>query len=373
LRVVVNTRLLRKNQMDGIGWFAYNTLKNITQLHKDIEFHFLFDSGIDKDFLFSENVVPHNLFPPAKHAVLNIVWSEVSVKKILKRVNPDLYFSPDGILCLGWSGKQHTVIHDINFHHHPKDLKFSNRKYHERFFRKFANKATRIATVSEYSKKDISRSFEIDEGKIDVVYCGINSFYHPVDQNTIESTREKYSSGHPYFVFVGTISPRKNVLTLLKAFELFKKETELPSKLLIVGREMFRTKELAEYKKRMVFGNDVIFTGRLNDSELNEVLASAISLTFIPYFEGFGIPLIEAMECNVPIIASNVTSIPEVVGNAALMVDPLDIEQVKESMKKVSFDPILRRELVEAGKIRKELFSWERTSSLLWTSIEKAF
>src|ERR687889_157102 len=109
MKIVVNTRLLRKNEMDGIGWFTYNTLEYIVKQNPGIEFHFLFDSGIDKDFLFSSNVTGHNLFPPAKHALLNLIWFEWSVKRLLDKLNPDLFLSPDGLLCLGWNGKQYGV------------------------------------------------------------------------------------------------------------------------------------------------------------------------------------------------------------------------------------------------------------------------
>src|ERR1044071_1414052 len=113
MKIAVNTRLLRKNQMDGIGWFTFNTLQYIVKQNPHIEFHFLFDSGIENEFIFAGNIVPHNLFPPAKHALLNIVWFEWSVKRLLDKIQPDLFLSPDGILCLRWPGRQYGVIHDI--------------------------------------------------------------------------------------------------------------------------------------------------------------------------------------------------------------------------------------------------------------------
>jgi glycosyltransferase involved in cell wall biosynthesis len=357
--------------MDGIGWFTYNTLKEITVSNPAIEFHFLFDSGIDASFLFSKNVIPHNLFPPARHAVLNIIWFEWSVKKILKKIDPDLFFSPDGILCLGWNGKQHGVIHDINFYHHPEDLKFSNRKYYNYLFPRYANKATRLATVSEYSKFDIAKSFEINQDKIDVVYNGINSFYHPASENIINQTRDRYTNGKPFFIFVGTISPRKNLLNLMNAFELYKRETNSDTKLAIAGGGMYKVGQLHDLKKQLQFGGDIIFTGRLGDTELNDVLGSALALIYVPKFEGFGIPLVEAMQCNIPIIASSVTSIPEVTGNAALLVDPFDVDEIKNALVKIETDQTLRNELIERGKSRKEFFSWRKTADLLWASINK--
>lgn len=357
--------------MDGIGWFTYNTLKEITTNNPEIEFHFLFDSGIDPSFLFSKNIIPHNLFPPAKHAVLNVIWFEWSVRKMLKKINPNLFFSPDGILCLAWNGKQHGVIHDINFYHHPKDLKFSNGKYYNYFFPRYARKATRLATVSEYSKMDIAKNFEIKKDKIDVVYNGINSFYHPVSESIIGQTRDQYTEGKPFFIFVGTISPRKNLLNLMDAFELYKRETNSDTKLVIAGGEMYKTQQLHDLKEQLKFGEDIIFTGRLNDTTLNDLLGSALALVFVPKFEGFGIPLVEAMQCNIPIIASSVTSIPEVTGEAALLVDPYNIHDIKNALVKIEVDKLLREQLIENGKKRKEFFSWKKTADLLWASIKK--
>lgn len=371
MKIAVNTRLLRKNRMDGIGWFTYNTLRFIVQKKPEIEFHFLFDTTVDESFLFAANVKAHLLSPPAKHALLNIVWFEWSVKRFLEKEKPDLFLSPDGILCLGWKGKQFEVIHDINFLHKPKDLKFSNRKYYNFFFPKFAERAARIATVSAYSKQDICTSYRVAEEKVDVVYCGVNSFYHPVDARIMAATQTKYAGGYSYFVFIGTLSPRKNVLGLMKAFELYKKQSGLTTRLLIVGGSMYKTNELHDFQQQMQFGKDIVFTGRLGDEDLNSVLASALCLVFVPFFEGFGIPVIEAMQCDVPVIASNVTSVPEIAGNAAILVDPFNTEEIKDAMIRVAEDESLRSSLILKGRIRKEQFSWEKTADLLWSSISK--
>jgi len=371
LKIAVNTRLLRKDQLDGIGWFSFNVLKRITTNNPDIEFHFFFDSRIDKQFLFGENITSHKLFPPAKHALLNIAWFEWSVKKALNRLKPDLFFSPDGILSLGWKGKQYGVIHDINFIHQPGDLKFSNRKYYNHFFPKFARRAERLATVSNYSKNDLVTTLGIDPEKIDVVYCGINSFYKPIDIETKKTTRNKYAADNEYFVFIGTLSPRKNVLRLMEAFDLFKRKTAARLKLLIVGASMYKTNQLEEKRKELSAAHDIIFTGRLADDELNLVLASAFALVFVPTFEGFGIPLVEAMQCEIPIIASNVTSVPEITGDAALVADPYSIEEITAAMIEIFSDDNLRKDLIAKGNSRKQFFSWDKTSDLLWQSIKK--
>jgi glycosyltransferase involved in cell wall biosynthesis len=357
--------------LDGIGWVTYNTLKHITQNHPEIEFHFLFDSGIEEEFIFSNNIKAVNLFPPAKHALLNIFWFEWSVRRYLNKIKPDLFFSPDGILCLGWKGKQVGIIHDINYVHIPEDLKWTNRKYYNFFFPKYAHRADRIITISQYSKKDIISTFRIKPDKIDVIQLGINSFFKPASKEKINEIRNNYTNGKEYFLFVGTLHPRKNIIRLLQAFELFKKENPVSTKLVIAGKEMYRTNEMHDYKNSMQFKDDIIFTGRLEDEKLQDIYSAALALCFVPYFEGFGLPPIEAMQCNVPVICSNVTSMPEVVGDAALLIDPFIVEDIKNAMKAVQESPDLRQELIQKGKIRKQQFSWGKTAVQIWESLLK--
>lgn len=371
LKIVVNTRLLRKGTLDGIGWFTYNTLKKITVENPDIEFHFLFDGPVAGEFLFSKNIVPVKLFPPAKHAVLNIVWFEWSVRNYLKKINPHLFLSPDGVICLGWHGKQYGVIHDVNFVHIPQDLKWTNQKYYNYYLRKAAHKATRLGTVSQFSKDDIVNTFKIDPGKIDVLYNGINSFLAPIDEQTKQQIKAKYTGGSDYFIFVGTLHPRKNISRLLQAFEQFKRKTASGMKLVLVGKEMYRTGEIHDYYRQMQFREDVIFTGYMPEGEIRKVYASAWCLTFVPYFEGFGIPIIEAMQCDVPVITSNVTSMPEIAGDAALLVDPYNTDSIAEAMERLLREPGLRDTLIRKGRERKSIFSWERTADLWWNSIKK--
>lgn len=367
--IVVNTRLLRSNAMDGIGWFTYNTMKCIVEKNPDIQFHFLFDSGIKNEFLFGNNVIAHNLFPPAKHAALNILWFEYSCKTLLNKIKPDLFLSPDGICCLGWKGKQYAVIHDVNFVYYPKDLKLTNRLYYNYFIQKSAVKATRIGTVSNFSKNDLMTEYNVEAKKIDVVYNGINSFFLPVDEENKRQIRIKYSDDKNFFLFIGTLSPRKNILRLLQAFELFKNKTGSDMKLLIAGKEMYRTNELHDYHQSMLHKDDVHFLGRLLDTELQQLLSSAFCLSYVPYFEGFGIPIIEAMNNHIPVITSNITSMPEIAGDAALLVDPFNINEIAEAMHLISSNEMLRQNLIEKGVERSAFFSWKKTSDLLWQGI----
>lgn len=371
MEIVVNTRLLIKDKLEGIGWFTYETLKRITNEHPDDHFIFLFDRHFDEGFIFADNITPLILSPPARHPFLFYIWFELSVSNFLNKYNPDVFLSPDGYLSLKSSCKQLPVIHDINFEHYPKDLSFLVQKYLRHYFPKFAKKASRIATVSQFSKDDIANTYAIDPAKIDVVYNGCNESFMPVNEEIRAQTKQKFSGGADYFLFVGALHPRKNISRLFKAFDTFKSKQSNPVKLVIVGEKYYWTSEIKHTYIGMKFKDDVIFTGRLSTDDLKKVVGSALAMTYVPYFEGFGIPILEAMNCDVPVITSNVTSMPEVAGNAALLIDPFSVDSMGEAMLQLYTDKKLREQLIDKGKIRRADFSWDKTAQALWDSIER--
>jgi glycosyltransferase involved in cell wall biosynthesis len=371
LKIVVNTRLLLPNRLDGIGWFSYQSLKRITQQHPEIHFIFLFDRPYDEEFIFSDNITPMIISPKARHPFLFYYWMQFSVKPLLNEIKPDLFLSPDGFLALGAKCRQLPVIHDINFLHYPADLPFWVRNYYNRFFPKFAREAARIATVSEFSKKDIAENYHIDTGNIDVVYNGINDFFEPVDEATKTAVKNKFTKGCDYFLFIGSVSRRKNIARLIKAFCLFKKETSSTIKLVLAGAIFWGESELSALMKELQIENEIIFTGRVPNEELKNITASAFAMTYLPYFEGFGIPLVEALQCGTPILAANTSCLPEIAGNAAIYANPFDENEIKNAMLTLYHDDALRSNLVKQGYERKNDFSWDRTASLLWQSIEK--
>ncbi|HSO86776.1 MAG TPA: glycosyltransferase family 1 protein [Draconibacterium sp.] len=372
MRIAVNTRLLLKGKLEGIGWFTFETLIRITQNHPEHEFIFIFDRPYDPDYIFAENVIPVVIGPQARHPLLFYIWFDFRIPKVLKKYKADLFLSPDGYLSLRTKVPQLAVIHDINFVHRPGDLPWLIAKYYNYFFPKFARIAKRIATVSFYSKEDIARSFKISYDKIDVVYDGINQIFEPLLEKEKTKIRKKFTDGAEYFLFVGALHPRKNVSGLLKAFDDFKSETDNKIKLVIVGGEMHKTGDIFETYDNMRFKNDVVFTGRVSTDDLHDIFGAALALTFVPFFEGFGIPVVEAMSAGVPVICSNTTSIPEVGGNAVVYADPMKIDQITDAMIKLANDKELRKELIEKGFEQKNKFSWDETAHLLWESVKRA-
>jgi glycosyltransferase involved in cell wall biosynthesis len=372
VQIVVNTRLLLKNRLEGIGWFSYQVLRRMTLNNPDVHFVFLFDREFDEEFVFADNITPMVLSPQARHPFLYYAWFQLSVKGLLNKMQPDLFLSPDGFLALGAKCRQLPVIHDINFVQYPKDLKWLTGKYYNYYFPKYAKAASRIATVSEFSKQAISSQYQISPDKIDVVYNGINDFFTPVPEQLKLQTRQKFSGGKEYFVYVGSLHPRKNIATLIKAFSLFKKETGSDIKLLLAGPVFWGMADIHKIIDEEKIREEIIFTGRLEDNDLALVLGSALALTFIPYYEGFGIPVIEAMQAGIPVITSNVTSLPEVAGEAALLVNPFDPAEIKNAMNRIYTDEALRKQLVIKGNLQKQNFSWDKSADLLWKSIKKA-
>ena len=370
--IAVNTRLLLKGKLEGIGWFTLETLKRMTVNHPEHHFIFIFDRPYNPDYIFSENITPVVIGPPSRHPVLWYLWFEYQIPRVLRKYKADLFLSPDGYLSLRTKVPQLAVIHDINFVHRPDDLPWLKAKYYNFYFKKFAKIAKRIATVSFYSKEDITRSFKVDYDKIDVVYDGINQIFTPTSEEEQATVRGKYTEGLPYFLFVGALHPRKNINGLLRAFDAFKSVNGNQTKLVIVGGEMHKTGEIFETYENMRFKKDVVFTGRVNTVELHQIFGAAMALAFVPFFEGFGIPVVEAMSAGVPVICSNTTSIPEVGGSAVLYADPCKIEQITEAMIKMAGSSDIRNDLIEKGFVQKNKFSWDETARLLWMSIERA-
>jgi len=299
-----------------------------------------------------------------------LLWFELQIPRILKKYKADLFFSPDGYLSLNTRVKQLAAIHDINFAHRPKDLPWLKAKYYNHYFPLFARKAKRIVTVSYFSKEDINRTYKIESDKIDVVYNGVNTLYTPTSEEEKNQVKAWYCMGSDYFLFIGSLHPRKNISGLLRAYDAFRTSVESDVKLLIVGESMFKTSEIELTYEGMRHKDDVLFTGRLSNNELHQVLGAALALTFVPYFEGFGIPVIEAMSAGVPVICSNTTSLPEVGGSAVLYVDPFSLNQIKEAMIKIYEQKEVRDSLIEKGFIQKDKFSWNKTAELLWGSIQ---
>lgn len=367
----MNTRLLLHNRLEGIGWFTFETLKRIAASHPEHEFIYIFDRKHHPSFITSQNITPVETGPQARHPLLWKMWFDFSVPRVLRKHQPDLFLSPDGFLSTTLNIPQLAVIHDLNFEHYPNDLRPSHSRYYRKNMPRFAKIARRIATVSEFSKNDLITRYQTDPAKIDVVYNGVNTSYHPAESAAINAFKKEFTGGEDYFLFVGAMHPRKNIQRLLGAFELLKHRTPGNYKLVLAGNKYWWHDDMRKQFEAMQHKSDVVFTGRVPGEMLNTALSGAIALTFVPYFEGFGIPLLEAFATGCPVITSNITAMPEVAGNAALFADPFSEESIAGAMKQLLNNPELATRLKLAGAERLKEFSWDQTAARLWQSIEK--
>lgn len=373
MKIAVNTRFLLKDKLEGIGWFTHETLSRIVKQHPEHEFIFLFDRPFDPSFVYADNVKPIKVFPPTRHPYLWYWWFEKRLPKILRKEKADHFLSQDGYLSLRSKVPTTLVIHDLAFEHYPHIHSSLVGNYCRKYTRKFAHRAERIVTVSNYTKQDIIKQYGVDEQKIDVVYNGMNSVYQPVSGERQEMVRQKYSSGCEYFVYVGSIHPRKNIGNLLQAYDQFRGTCDETIKMIIAGAKGWQTSETENIYRNMVYKEDVLFTGRVPTEELSEIVGSALALTYVPYFEGFGIPILEAMACDTPVITSNVTSMPEVAGDAALLVDPFSIDSISNAMTTIYKDQGLRNDLLTKGKNNIKRYSWDKSADDLWEALKKSF
>lgn len=372
MRIGINTRLFVKGKMDGIAWYSYEIIRRLVQNHPEDEFVFFFDRQPDPYFIFGQNIKPVVVKPQARHPFLWILFFEIGIKRALKKEKIDVFLSTDGWLCLNTDIKTVNVIHDINFEHFPLMSPPLYRAYYKYFFPKFAHKADILATVSNFSRQDIICHYNVDNKKVVVAPNAAAEDFHEISPEEKSATRQQYSNGFPYFIFVGTANKRKNIVNILLSFERFRKKGFV-AKLVFAGMQKYWDKEMKQTLQSMQYKQDVIFTGYVSTTEINRLLSSAAALLYPSIFEGFGVPILEAFACSTPVITSNCSAMPEVAGNAAIKVNPLNIKEICIAMEKILQDETLKLSLIELGKNRLSTFSWDKSADILWNQICKLY
>ncbi len=370
MRIAVNTRLLLENTMEGIARYNYESLKRMVAAHPDDSFYFIFDRPYSKHFMLGENVHPIVLFPPTRHPVLMLYWFEWAIYRLFKKLKPDVFLSGDTYLSLRSDIPTLLVCHDLAYIHYPDHIPLSHRLYYRYFFPRFHRKATEIIAVSEFTKNDIIQQYGISADKITVAYNAGNGHFSPVPESTQIHTRREFTGGKPYFVYLGSIHPRKNIENLIKGFEQFKSKYGTDHKLVILGRLAWNTGTFLKTWKNSPYKQDIIQT-QIPRKDLPRYIGSAEALCYVSVFEGFGIPILEGFEAGVPVITSNVSSMPEVAGNAALLVDPHDPGSIQSAMYQLISTPGLKSELIEKGFQRLKYFNWQKTAEILYDRLKK--
>ncbi len=359
--------------MDGIGWFTWETMSRLARRHPDHQFIFFFDRKPDPVFVLPNNVVQVVIPPITRLPFLLEWWHQRAIPMAIKKYKPDVYISPDCFLPEKPAVPSIVAIHDLNFEHFPEFMPKAYRAIYHTRVKAAAHAATRIATVSEFSKRDIISTYNIDSDKIDVVYSGLNSFITPLTEIEINTIRQKFNTGPRYFLVSGTIHPRKNPDNIIEAFIRFRNEHPEPFTLVFAGNAKKRiVNDLKKKFRDTPYLADILFTGRVENQEMNGLFRGASALIFTSLYEGFGLPLLEAGAAGIPSITSAATSLAEIGGQSSLLVDPLRPEQIADGMLSLIRKPDLARQLVEKSSFLPQTYTWDRTSDLLWSGVEKA-
>jgi len=223
--------------------------------------------------------------------------------------------------------------------------------------------ADMIIAVSENTKKDIINCFNISSDKIQVVYEGVDDFFKIInDKGRLEQVRKKYNISKDFILNVSMITPRKNLITLIKAFKLLRDSKNIKCQLVIAGGKGWWYEDVFKTVSALRLEDEVIFTGYVPDEDLLYLYNAATLFAYPSLYEGFGLPILEAMSCGCPVVASNVSSIPEVCEDAALMINPKDVEELSQAMYKLIIEGSLRQMLIKKGLERVKQFSWRKTA-----------
>lgn len=371
MKIAVNARFLLPGQLEGIGWVTHEVVRRMVAAHPEDEFFLLFDRPYDQRFVFGPNVRPVVVGPPARHPLLFAYWYEWRLPGVLADIGADVFLSFDNFLSLRTDVPTILMVHDLAYLHFPEQVSWLVRRYYRYFTPRYLHRADHIFAVSDFTRQDILQHFALEPGKVETVHNGCRPGFAPLSEAEREAVRRQYADGQPYFFYYGALQPRKNIVRLMEAFSLFNHITSSSYKLLLGGRLAWQTKDIQRARRRTMYREDIRFLGYIPERELPRLLGGAFALTYVSLFEGFGLPVLEAMHSEVPVITSNLSSMPEIAGAAALLVDPYNVASINIAMRKIWRDDRVRQRLVEAGRKQRELFDWERSADIIYKEVKR--
>jgi len=357
--------MLLKHRMEGICRYIHETTRRMVEAHPEDEFIFFFDRPFHPSFIYGPNVTPVVIPPPTRDPILWKIWFDYAIPRALKKYKADVFLSGDTYMSLKTDVPTVLVSHDIAYHHFPEHLPRRVLNYYRKCFPKFHQKAAHIIAVSEFTKQDIIKAYHLDPKKISVAYNAAPEGFSPFSYEEKVRVRNKFSYGKPFFIYVGSIHPRKNIKNMILGFQEFKKKGS-DHNLIILGRKAWN---FAEYEALMDSRKDIIWLDG-NQIDPREVLPAAEALIYVSLHEGFGIPILEAMRSDIPVITSKVSSMPEVAGDAAILVDPNSVFSIRDGFDHMtSSDEIVS--MIQKSRKQVEKFSWDESAATIYDQIIK--
>ncbi len=354
----------------GSGQVAFQLLKSLEKLDQNNEYTILLPSEPMSDFPPERVGWRYRILKPHR------LWTRIALPLALfsARKKPDLFFTPTHYGPWKSPVKNIITIFDLAFLHFPLMFPKTDLYKLENWTRSSVQKAGHIITISESTKTSIVDHYHQPKRKITVAYPGYNNqLNRPVnDQKKIDAIKEKYGVEGKYILFVGTVQPRKNLKRLIEAFKKIENV-----KLVVVGktsgegRQGWMYEEILALPKELGIEHKIIFAGFVPDEELVYLMNGATAYALPSLWEGFGIPVVDAMACGIPVIVSNISSLPEVVGKAGLQVDPKSVDQIEQAIRLISTDKKLWQKQVKLGLEQAKQFSWEKMAKKVLHVFEK--
>lgn len=358
---------LLKGYYSGVENHILNLTLHVAAYDTDNEYTFYVDPGaLDRrtvEALRSCNVKIRNTRFDTRRRVLRFAWEQGLLPFLATRDGIDLLHAPGYVAPLFCSIPTVVTIHDVIALKFPRYCRTGNALHYRAVMPLAARRAARVITVSENSKKDIIEELNVEEDRIDVVPNGIDPAFRRIEDTALLSRmRGAYGLPNKILLFVGNLEPKKNIRCIIESFHELKKTRSVPHKLVIVGRRGWLYRKLGRTVAELDLGRDVLFVGNVTREDLVLLYNAADVFLFPSLYEGFGMPPLEAMACGTPVVTSNTSSLPEVVGGAAITVDPRDVGALTEAVLAVMNDAGLREDLIHRGLERASMFTWDRAA-----------
>ncbi|MCC6490639.1 MAG: glycosyltransferase family 4 protein, partial [Candidatus Hydrogenedentes bacterium] len=307
---------------------------------------------------------------PAATPRARTYYAQWGLRKDVRRHGIDIIHYPASVGSVLPPRPMILTVHDLTFLHNPAWYRYERAHDYRRAAKYTAPRAARIIAVSQATANEVTGLLGIPPERIDVIHNGVDERYAPCSEEQIRAARAKYQLPQRYFLFVGTIEPRKNVARLVRAWSQVAGHVE--EDLVIAGRDGWKVGPIYQEVGRSKYQDRIVFPGYIEDEHLPAVICGATALAYPSLYEGFGLPVLEAMACGVPVLTSNVSSLPEVAGEAALLVDPANMEAMMEGLTQLAGRPDLRDDLIRKGLERAKQFTWTRAAQETLACYRKA-
>ena len=367
--IAVNAIFLNPAQLEGYGHYSLEIFQYLVKQYPEHQFVFVYDRPYQQYLISGPNVQSVTVGPAARHIPGFFYWYNISAARVVKQLKADVWVQPYGFCSLTSTIPQLMVVHDLAFKHFPQYISLAQRWHYAVMTPLFLKKATRLATVSAFSKADILAQYPQINNVPSIISGAAREGFASLNWDQKEQVKEAYTEGYEYFLCVGGISPRKNMLNILKAFSLFKKWHKSNMKLVFAGRLAWQYQDFLEKLKTFKYRKDVVLTGYVEENILQKLTSAAYGALYVSDFEGFGLPIVEAMQSGVPVVTANNSSMPEVGGDAVLYAESNNPESIAAQMQILYRNEQMREKLIQKGLERAQNYSWEKAAALFWEEI----